>query len=235
MYLPEVNAALLIGTVYHPPSSPAEQNPLLISHIQRNIEAFLKFPDVLAIVSGDFNPPSTRIKSADVTMATGLEQIVKFPTRNDAILDWCFTNKPNLLSNPVQLPKIGTSDHNAFMISPGSNIHPSNKMRPKRILVRDIRRSRLREFGAWVTSMDWSIIKQIQENVDLLYSCLTFAVNLFLPLRKVKVSSTDKPWILAGLKLLIAKRQKALVIHGKSSQVYKALRNRVQRETVLHV
>ena len=81
--------------------------------------------------------------------------------------------------------------------------------------------------------MDWSIIKQIpsvQEKVDLLYSCLTFAVNLFLPLRKVKVSLTDKPWISVGLKLLIAKGQKALVIHGKSSQVYKALRNRVQRE-----
>ena len=69
-----------------------------------------------------------------------------------------------------------------------------------------------------------------REKVDLLYSCLTFAVNLFLPMRKVKVSSTDKPWILDGLKLLKAKRQKALVIHGKSSQVYKALRNRVQRD-----
>ena len=158
--LPRGTSALLIGTVYHPPSSSAEQNPLLISHIQRNIGAFLNScPDGLAIVIGDFNPPSTRIKSADVTMATGMRQIVRFPTRNDATLDWCFTNKPNLLSNPVQLPKIGTSDHNAIMISPVSNIHPSNKMRPKSILVRDIRRSRLREFGAWVTSMDWSIIK----------------------------------------------------------------------------
>lgn len=93
------------------PSSSAEQNPLLISHIQRNIEAFLNSsPDGLAIVCGDFNPPSTRIKSVDVTMATDLRQILKFPTRNDAILDWCLVNKPNLLSNPVQLPKIGTSD-----------------------------------------------------------------------------------------------------------------------------
>ena len=32
------------------------------------------------------------------------------------------------------------------------------------------------------------------------------------------------------MKLLIAKRQKALAIHRKSSQVYRALRNRVQRE-----
>lgn len=55
-------------------------------------------------------------------------------------------------------------------------------------------------------------------------------MNLLLPLRTVKVSSTDKPWISAGLKLLIAKRQKPLAIHGKSSQVYRALRNRVQRE-----
>ena len=39
--LPRGTSALLIGTVYHPLSSSAEQNPLLISHIQRNIEAFL--------------------------------------------------------------------------------------------------------------------------------------------------------------------------------------------------
>ena len=56
--LPRGTSALLIGTVYHPPSRSAEQNPLLISHIQRNIEAFLNScPDGLAIVSGDFNPP----------------------------------------------------------------------------------------------------------------------------------------------------------------------------------
>ena len=78
--LPRGTSTLLIGTVYHPPSSSAEQNPLLISHIQRNIEAFLNScPDGLAIVSGDFNPPSTRIKSADVTMATGLRQMSNFP------------------------------------------------------------------------------------------------------------------------------------------------------------
>ena len=71
--LPRGTSALLIGTVYHPPSSSAEQNPLLISHIQRNIGAFLNScPDGLAIAIGDFNPPSTRIKSADVTMATGM-------------------------------------------------------------------------------------------------------------------------------------------------------------------
>lgn len=165
-------SVLLIGTVYHPPSSSAEQNPLLISHIQRNIEAFLNScPDGLAIVIGDVSPPSTRIKSADVTMATGLRQIVKFPTQNDVILDWCFTNKPNLLSNPVQLPKIGTSDHNALLISLVSNFHPPNEMRPKSIMVRDIRRSRLRQCGAWVTSMDWSIIKQIPSVKRKLISC----------------------------------------------------------------
>ena len=118
------------------------------------------------------------------------------------------------------------------LISPVSNIYLANEIRPKSIMVRDIRRSRLREFRAWVTSIDWSIIKQIpsvQEKVDLLYSSLT-CFEFFLPLRTVKVLSTDKPWISAGLKLLIAKRQKALAIHGKSSQVYRALRNRVQRE-----
>ena len=70
------------------------------------------------IVTGDFNPTSTRIKSSDVTMATGLRQIVTVPTRNDSILDWCFTNKPKLLSYPLQLPRIGRGDHYALLINP---------------------------------------------------------------------------------------------------------------------
>ena len=103
--LPRGTSSLLVVAVYHPPSSVAEQNSMLIAHLQNNIENFLaSYPEGMVIITGDFNPTSTRIKSSDVTMATGLRQIVTVPTRNNSILDWCFTNKPKLLSKPVQLP-----------------------------------------------------------------------------------------------------------------------------------
>lgn len=154
------------------------------------------------------------------------------PTRNDSSLDWCFTNKPNLLSKPVQLPKIGCGDHNALLIKPLNSNQFSN-LRTKSQMLRDTRASRLRAFGQWITTYDWTAILNIsavQSKFDLLHSCLMKAVNTFFPVKKVKISASDKPWITSAVKSLIAQRQKALVKWGKSSDNYKRLWNRVQEE-----
>ena len=64
-------SSLLVATVYHPPSSVAEQNSMLIANIQKNIENFLaSYSEGMVNITGDFNPTSTRNKSSDVTMAT---------------------------------------------------------------------------------------------------------------------------------------------------------------------
>ena len=128
--LPRGTSSLLVAAVYHPPSSVAEQNYMLIARLQKNIENFLaSYPEGMVIITGDLNPAPTRIKSSDVTMATGLRQIVTVPTRNNSILNWCLTNKPKLLSNPVQLPKIGSGDHNALLIKPVLNGNQSSNVR----------------------------------------------------------------------------------------------------------
>ena len=164
-------------------------------------------------------------------MATGLRQIVTVPTRNNSILDWCFTNKPKLLSKPIQLPKIGSGDHNALLIKPVLNGNQSSNVRAKFKILRDTRVSRLRDFGAWITTYDWSSIlniSEVQAKFDFLHSCLMKAVDTFFHPGKFKISATDKPWITTSLKLLIAQRQKALANWGKTSDNYKQLRNRVQ-------
>ena len=66
--------------------------------------------------------------------------------KNVHILDWCFTNKPKLLLKPVQLPKIGTGDHNALLIKP-VNGNQSSNVRAKSKILPDTRVSRLRNFG----------------------------------------------------------------------------------------
>ena len=204
---------------------------MLIAHLQKNVENYLtSYPEGMVIITGDFNPASIGIKSSDVTMATGLRQIVTVPTRNNSILDWCFTNKPKSLLKPVQLPKIGSGDHNALLINP-VNGNQSSNVRAKSKILHDTRVSRLQDFGAWITTYDWSAIlniSEVQVKCDLLHSCLMKAVDTFFPSRKVKISATDKPWITSSLKLLIARRQKALAKWGKTSGIYKQLRNRVQ-------
>ena len=204
---------------------------MLIAHLQKNVENYLtSYPEGMVIITGDFNPASTWIKSSDVTIPTGFRQIVSMPTRNNSILDWCFTNKPKLLLKPVQLPKIGSGDHNALLINP-ENGNQSSNVRAKSKILRDTRVSRLRGYGAWITTYDWSAIlniSEVQAKFDLLRSCRMKAVDTFFPFRKVKISATDKPWITSSLKLLIARRQKALAKWGKTSGIYKQLRNRVQ-------
>ena len=119
---------------------------------------------------------------------------------------WCFTNKSKLLSKPVQLPKIGSGDHNALLIKP-VNGNQSSNVKAKSQILRDTRVSCLRDFGAWITTYDWSSllnILEMQAKFDFLHSCLMKAVDTFFPSRKVKISATDKPWITSSLKLLIA-------------------------------
>ena len=86
--LPRQVSMILVGTVYHPPSSTVEDNQRLLQHIQDNVESFLRdHPEGLIFICGDFNPTSTRITELAVKRATGLSEIVKVNTRDSGTLD----------------------------------------------------------------------------------------------------------------------------------------------------
>ena len=53
-------SSLLVAAVHHPPSSVAEQNSMLMAHLQKNVENYLaSYPEGMVIITGDFNPAST--------------------------------------------------------------------------------------------------------------------------------------------------------------------------------
>lgn len=132
------------------------------------------------------------------------------------------------------MPKLGTSDHFTVLIKPKTI--PPNQTPPVNIISkRDLRPSRVLDFGRWITQYDWSDVlslTHVQEKYDLFNSILTEAVHYYLPLQRTKCCSSDKPWITHKLKFLITKSQKALVVYGKDSQHYKELRNKVQRACI---
>ena len=52
--LPRHISTILFGVIYHPPSARAEENELLVEHINFNVDFFLnKYPDALVILTGD--------------------------------------------------------------------------------------------------------------------------------------------------------------------------------------
>ena len=67
-----------------------------------------------------------------------------------------------MLLKPVQLPKIGSGDHNSLLINP-VNGNQSSNVRAKSKILRNTRVSRLRDFGAWITTYHWSAVINISE------------------------------------------------------------------------
>ena len=192
----------------------------------------LDHPEGLVLVCGDFNPTSSRITELATRRMTGFTQIINVPTRDSGILDWCLTNHPKLISSPKQLPKIGNSDHyTVFIPSAQSSNAPINTK--KRIEKRDLRPSRMRAFDLWIVQQSWDDVLNaslVCDKYDLFTKELCTAVEEFLPIRKVNICLSDKPWIPSEIKALIIKRQKLLHKFGKDSPRYREVRNAVQRE-----
>ena len=51
-----------------------------------------------------------------------------------------------------------------------------------------------------------------------------------MPTQKVKVCSSDKPWVSRRMKAVVSRRQWAFKTHGKASAVFKMYRNKEQKE-----
>ena len=133
---------------------------------------------------------------------------------------------------PKQLPKLGSTDHYTVLIHP-----PQSSSTSKNINIsvgrRDLRASRIRDFGKWITQQSWDDVISttlVNEKFDIFINTLKDAVDKFLPIEKnLCIYASDKPWITGKIKSLIAKRQKLLKF-GKDSPAYKEARNAVQKE-----
>ena len=227
--LPRKISVILLGIVYHPPRANAADNNNLYSHVQSVVDSFLRtHPDCFIWIVGDFNPTSTNISDCYFKCAIGLTQIVKVLTRDTGILDWCLTNHPKLFPPPIQLPKIGSSDHYCVLMHP--NLLSAKQSKQTKIL-RDTRNSNMREFGRWRTQFSWHELHSLgscSEKFEYFHQALVNAIDYFFPVKVSRVQKSDKPWMTHRIKSSISKRQKCLTKYCKDSPIFKMWRNRVQ-------
>lgn len=184
--------------------------------------ALARFPNAGIFLVGDFN----RLDYRFLCNHFNLKQIVKNPTRGNAILDLIFTNFSRFYSTPEILPGIGLSDHNSLIIRPSTI---TKKARAEKVLRRTVKPSLKASFGRWVSSTDWSFLEMLPNctvKLNAFNELLCFAIDKFFPLKSYKQHPTDKPWITPELKILIEQRQQAI---SKDPVTFKRLRNKVNK------
>ena len=150
--LPRGYSCLVMAIVYHPDTS-AANNDNIRDHLFSSMTlAESMYPNCAFIVCGDFN----RLNVQPIMNLFHLKQIVKVPTRKNAILDVILTSLQAHYENPQAFPPFGLSDHKTVLSSPKAR-EKSGKT-TKLVLRCDLRPSRKDELGRYLSSMDWRVL-----------------------------------------------------------------------------
>ena len=221
-------SSIIAAVVYHPHWTVPENNSMRDHLFQSLALIESKYPNSTLIVAGDFN----RLDIASIKRHFRLKQIVKKPTRKNAILDLVLTNLHHYYDDPCSFPPFGLSDHNTVTAEP--RIRDKSQCATKFVLKRDRRTSRRAELGRYLGVIDWPMLFASAESCDDLLSVfqkiIRTGLDLLMPLKRIRVNTLDAPWMTQHLKSLILKRQKAFHQQGAESVQFKFYRNAVNRE-----
>ena len=126
-------------------------------------------------------------------------------------------------------PPLGLSDHNVIIVEPKVKT-PSEIPSRKTVIKRDIRQSRKKELGRYLSNFDWNLIDpsaSCSENCDILCSAVKTGYGILMPEKYFKFHRKDSPWVSEKLKQLIQLRQWAFT--SNNTVLFKFYRNKVNR------
>ena len=158
--LPRSISIIIVACLYYPgtTSDYAPNQEDIIFHLTETVHHLSKnYAKPLFLIMGDLND----LKIEEICDTCKLHQIVKVPTRNNAILDQILTNTNNEFYNdPIQLTKIGAGDHFSVLYRP--LVHKKVKaIKKEKITIRKFKESAIIEFGAWLVKFNWSVLLQL--------------------------------------------------------------------------
>ncbi|XP_068680297.1 uncharacterized protein [Montipora foliosa] len=112
--LPRGYSCLIIAIVFHSDPS-AENDNNITNHLSSSLTLIESiYPDCALVVCGDFNHLNLQL----IKNHYHLKQIVKVPTRKNAVLDLILMNLAGHYANPEAFPPFGLSDHNTVLAAP---------------------------------------------------------------------------------------------------------------------
>ena len=183
-----------------------------------------RFPDCVLIVAEDFHRPDT--KSIKSLRHFRLKQIVQIPTRKDTILDRVLTNLHRFYNAPQGFPPFGQSEHDTITVE--AKVRDNCCQQSRCMFKQDKRESRRAELGRYPCAIDWTMLFSsancYQDMLDIFNKVLHTGLDLLMPTKRVRVNTSDAPWINDHLKSL-----KTFHEGGTESTLYKFYRNAVNR------
>ena len=197
------NSEFFVATLYHPPDPVYKASDLLDFLSDCCEEILLSNPNSKITIAGDIN----QLDIKDLTRHHAIQQIVKAPTRGQKTLDVFLTNCPLYWKTPSEFQGLVRSDHLAVLVLPRITSKPIRKF----VYSRDVREHRKIEMERKLADFDWSSVStnaDLCESVRLFNGTLMTMFNDCFPLKKVKVSSRDPPYMSPLVKHLCNIRNK---------------------------
>ena len=209
-WLPRSISNMIICGIYYPGSGSKYAPPQedFVIYLTESVQKFMnRYANPLFMLMGDFND----LNIDEICEICRFQQVVKVPTRNEAILDLILTNTNNVYyEDPISLPKIGDGDHFPVLYSP--KLYEKPNIQKKTIKTRMYKKSAMQQFGNWITHFNWCDqfqMSDVNEKEAYCYETIWQNIEKYFPLVKVNTSSNDKEWITSELKDLFARRQRA--------------------------
>lgn len=147
--LPRGFSSLIVAVVYHPHWTGKENDSMGDRLFQSLTAAESRYPSGALIVDFDFN----RLDVKSIKKHFRLKQIVKKPTRRNAILDLVLITLHIYYDAPLSFPPFGLSDHNIVTAEP--KVMDKSLCATKLLLKGDRRASRRAEFGWYLSPVEW--------------------------------------------------------------------------------
>ena len=117
-----------------------------------------KHPDTVIVCGGDVN----RLDTHELKALSGWDVLVDFPTRGNACLDDCLTNRPDLFGNTYPLHMLIKTNREGFDLPAATKLKPTRH----KVLVRDCREHRKQSFYLTLAAQGWQEVVTA-DNVDV--------------------------------------------------------------------
>ena len=200
---------VIIGALYHPPRA-SYSTHLLLNYIEScTDELSQEFPVAPVVLAGDFN----QIPDCDVGDRTGMQQLVRQPTRGPNLLDRIFVSSHtyNVVRVVTSLIK---SDHKA-VVAYASQPAFANKSRTLKVFpttspqqhaqfLAHISTLNLDDVGGYSTQTD------TQQDFDTFYDVALQLLERFYPQRSITVTSRDPYYMTPAIKAKLRRKNRLM-------------------------
>ena len=219
--IPRPHSCIVSAGVYFPPGKNAAEEKEMTDYLTECLDKLLQVtPSAGILLAGDFN----HLDLSGLCRGFSLCKLVHAPTRGLHVLDQIFTNMPELFDPVKHLPPLGRSDHQCLLVQPKLQV----KLKATAREIRIMKSGNLADLTIKLNQENWDEVFSAPD-VDCKVRAFTKTLNSILdemiPVKKIRMHPSDRPWMTLHIKSVIKERQRAF-IRGDTEK-YQHLRQRV--------